>query len=106
MTKDAKDFPYPLNTDIEEQIPVKKVRFDEKSNKLISTYELETRRTRYIDAPREHIRCKSGEHEFKVINGGEGLFQCIKCPFQRKVYPTTHKYVNGKLINKITNIAV
>lgn len=104
--EDAKKFPFPLDVDIEEQIPVKKVKFDPKTERITSVYEMETRITRYMDVPKEKHRCKDGEHEFKCIDGGRGIFNCRHCPFTRKVYPSSYKFIDGKLIHKQTGRVV
>jgi ribosomal protein L37AE/L43A len=101
-----KDFPHPLNEFIEEDIPVKKIRFDANTGKISQVTELEKQKTMYIDAKPEKTRCKSGEHYFKVINTSRGIFKCTKCPFHRQVYPTSYMYIDGKLISKATGKAV
>jgi hypothetical protein len=90
-------------TDTEvEQVPVKKIRFDPDTRQVLQTWAMEERITRYIQAPKEKIRCKDGEHLFEVLDGGRGLFGCTQCPYQRKVYPTTYMFIDGKLIHKVT----
>lgn len=101
-------FPHPLDTDIIEQVPVRKFHMDPKTEKIRQVIEMETRITRYVDVPKEKHRCKDGEHLFRVVDGGRGLFSCTLCPFTRKVYPTTHRFTGnldtpGKLIHKVTH---
>ena len=109
--KKPEDFPFPLDTDIEEQIPVKKigVDIDENGNAKVSVKTvLEKQTVRYINAPKEKYRCKDGEHLFRVFNAGKWMFACINCPFVRKVLPTSHRFdlVSKKLINRRTGQAV
>lgn len=99
---EEKKFPFPLNVDIEEQVPVKKMKFDPESKEVTTAWSMEKRTTRYIEVPKEKHRCANGEHIFKVIDGGRGIFACTLCPFRRKVYPSTYKFLDGKLIHKIT----
>ena len=110
---DPKDFPYPLDTDIIEQVPVQKVSVDEIDEKTGSAkFSVKTimqqRTTRYINAPLVKARCKPGEHVFRVYNAKKWLFACTLCPFVRKVFPTTYRFdeSTGKLIHVITGRAV
>ena len=104
---DAKDFTknnpgIKLGEFIEEEIPVQKVKFDPDSKRVSVVTQMEKQKTMYIDAPKEKLRCRSGEHVFRCVDNGRYIFSCTKCPFSRQVYPTTYKYDNGKLIHKIT----
>ena len=106
-----KDFPFPLDTDIEEQVPVKKlgVDIDEDGNAKVSIRTvLEKQTVRYINAPKEKMRCKDGEHVFRSFKPSKWLFACVKCPFVRKVFPTTYRFEQstGKLLHRKTGIAV
>ncbi len=99
-----KDNPHiKLGVDIEEDIPVKKNSFDPKTGKVFSTYQLEKVRTRYIDAPKEAVSCKVGGHNYRISNPHRWIFVCTKCPFAKRVFPTTHKFIKGQLIRKIDN---
>lgn len=100
------EFPHPLDVDIEETIPVKKFKFDPKTKRTTSTYELEKVTTRYMEIPYEKYRCKTGEHTFKCVDNTRYIFSCVKCPFSRKVYPTSYEFIKGKLISKTTGRAV
>jgi hypothetical protein len=97
--EDIKDFPYPLNQEIEENVPVKKHRIDPKTNRVSTTYELEKVKTTYFHAPKNKFRCKPEDHEFKSYDPKKWLFTCTKCPLVKKVYPT-HKLVGGKLVRR------
>lgn len=108
---DAKDFPYPLDTDIDEQIPVKKlgVTLDDKGNARVSQKTvMTTQRVRYMNVPKVKHRCKDGEHIFKVLDSGKYLFSCTQCPFVRKVYPASYRFEesSGKLIHRYTGQVV
>lgn len=105
--KDANDFlkdnPHiKLDVDIEEEIPVRKNSFDPKTNKVSSTYQMEKIRTRYIHAPKETVSCKTGGHNYRVSDTKRWIFVCTRCPFARRAFPFTHKFSDGKLINKAT----
>ncbi len=106
MDEDNKTFPFPLDTDIEEKIPVKTVKFDPETKTVRSVYQMETRITRYMNVPKEKIRCQDGDHIFKCVDGGRGIFSCTECPYSRKVYPSTHKFMAGRLVNKKTGQVV
>lgn len=99
-----KDFPYKLNEWTEEEVPVRKNKFDHKTGKVVSIYEMEKIKTMYINAPKEKLRCASGTHIFKPIgNPGNYTFGCVNCPFARKVYPTTYRLTaEGRLQHRIT----
>jgi len=101
---DKQDFPFPLDTDIEEDIPVRKNKFDPATGKVYSVVELEKQKVRYINAPPEKHRCKPGDHTFIVINLKRSIFGCTKCQYSRMVYPTKYRYdeKTKKLINKFT----
>ncbi len=109
--KKPEDFPFPLDTDIEEQIPVKKlgVDIDEDGNAKVSVKTvLEKQTVRYMNVPKEKHRCKDGEHVFRVFDSGKWMFACVNCPFVRKVYPTTYRFdeASGKLIHRRTGQSV
>ncbi len=98
-----KDNPHiKLGQDIEEEVPVKKNSFDPKTGKVFSTYQLEKVRTRYINAPKETVSCKTSGHLYRVADPHRWMFACTKCPFTRRAFPTTHRFASGKLINKAT----
>jgi hypothetical protein len=99
-------FDKPLNEWTEEQVPVRKVKYNPDTKQIITTTELETVKTMYIDAPLEKHRCKDGEHVFKCVDNGRYIFSCLNCPYSRKVYPITYSFIDGKLISKITGKAV
>lgn len=106
-----KDFPFPLDTDIVEQVPVEKVSvdLDEQGNAKVSMKTIMEKRTvRYINAPPVKHRCKDGEHVFRPFNIKKWMFACTLCPFVRKVYPSTYRFEEstGKLIHLITGRAV
>lgn len=108
---EPKDFPFPLDTDIVEQVPVKKLSIDEVDEKTgtakfsVRTV-LEKQTVRYINAPKEKARCRDGEHVFRVYNKKKYLFACTLCPFVRKVYPSTYMFKEGKLIHRHTGQVV
>jgi len=109
----TKDTGIPLDTDIEENIPVKKITVDEIDEKRgtarfsVKTV-MEKQTVRYMNVPKVRIRCPDGEHVFRILNKPKYLFACTKCPFVRKVYPSTYKYdqSTGKLIHRVTGRAV
>lgn len=96
-----KDNPHiKLGEDITEEIPVKKNSFDPKTGKVFSTYQLEKVHTRYIDAPKEKLSCKTGGHVYRIADPKRWIFACTRCPFARRVFPTTHRFIKGQIINK------
>lgn len=110
---DPKDFPYPLDTDIEEQIPVRKVvvdDIDEKKGtaKFSVRTVLEKQTVRYMNVPKVKHRCKDGGHVFRVLNAPKWLFGCTQCQFSRKVFPSTYRFeqATGKLIHRRTGRAI
>jgi len=102
----AKDFPHPLNEFIEEDVPVRKLHYDQDTKKVSSTVKMEKMKTMYVDAKPEKMRCQTGQHNFKIANSSKGLFRCTKCPYYRQVYPTTYMFKKGKLIHKVTGRVV
>lgn len=109
--EDISKFPHPLNQDVVEQVPVEKIAidFDEKGRPQASVKTVMQKQTvRYIHVPKSRIRCPAGQHIFRVYNMQKYLFACTKCPFVRKVFPTTYRFdeATGKLIHRITGQAV
>ena len=112
-TEFTKNTGIPLDVDIEEQVPVKKLvvdSFDEETEtaKVSIKTVLEKRTVRYMHVPKTKHRCKDGEHVFRIFNRNKYLFACTLCPFVRKVFPTTYRFdrASGKLIHRITGQAV
>lgn len=103
---DLKNFPLPLDTDIEEEVPVKKNAFDPKTGRITSNYQLEKVTTRYIHAPKEKLRCKPTTHIFQISDPNRWLFTCSNCPYAFKASPIAYIFKEGKLISKRTNIPV
>jgi len=101
------DFPYPLDTDIIEEVPVQKIRVDDINEKTgaakysVKTV-LERQTVRYIHAPKSKVRCKDGEHIFRPYDTRKGIFACTLCLYARKVFPSTYMFKDGKLINRTT----
>lgn len=102
----SEPFSKPLDTFIEEDIAVKKVKFNPETKKTFTTYELEKVRTKYMDIPYEKYRCVDGEHVFKCIDPHKWIFSCINCSYFRKVYPVTYNFEDGKLIHRKTGKVV
>lgn len=101
-----KPFDKPLDVFIEEDVPVRKNALDPKTGRITSIVQMEKQRTMYMDVPKEHYRCKSGEHNFEVTDTHKWIFSCTKCTYSRRVYPTTYKFIDGKLIHKQTGKAI
>lgn len=90
---DAKDFPYPLDTDIVEQTPVQKidVEFDEKGIPKTSVKTVMQKQiVRYMNVPKVKIRCAPGQHFWGHYDKKKWLFGCNKCRYVIRVYPSTH----------------
>jgi len=98
--KDIKDFPFPLGEWVEEQIPVKKNRFDPDTKSFNQTVEYEKVRTQYINAPKEMVRCSDNDHSFSVLDPHKWIFVCSNCHVRRKASPLKYKFLGGKLIAK------
>lgn len=94
----------PLDQDVTEQIPVRKNVFDQKTGTVRSTVQLENVTVRYIHSPKDKVSCNRGEHDFHVVDNRKWLFACRSCAIQKKVTPFSHKFINGKLISKRTNL--
>lgn len=104
-------FNKPLNTWIEEDIPVQSKQFipdpDNPSGGRITTVtKMEKQRTMYINAPKEKYRCRRGEHVFRVRDKHKWIFSCTICPYSFKAYPGSFKFEDGKLIRRETGLAV
>lgn len=97
-----KDFPHPLDTWIEEDIPVKRNKIDPDTGKVTTTTQLEKVKTKYMNVPPVKHRCQDGEHIFRVSDPNRGIFVCTICPYARQVFPTTYEFKDGKLIHRIT----
>lgn len=107
MNDFSKDNPHiKLGEWTEEEIAVKKNHFDTKTGKVTSTYQLEKVRTKYVNAPKQKVSCKTGGHSYRIADSHKWIFTCEKCPYSKKAFPTTHKFVKGQLINKATNLPV
>lgn len=91
---------------IDEQIPVKTFEYNPDTKRVSTITKMENQKTMYIDAPKEKLRCKSGEHIFRCIDNHKYMFACIRCPFKRQVYPTTYRFEDGRLIHKYTGKVV
>lgn len=96
----------PLDEWIGEDTPVLKNRYDPKTGRVFSSYEIEKVKTKYIEVPYEKLRCKTGDHIFEVADIHKYIFHCTKCQYTRQVYPTTYKFANGKLIHRFTGKAI
>lgn len=100
-----KDFPYPLDTDIEEHIPVKKISIDEIDEKAgtakfsVKTV-MEKQTVRYMHVPKVKVRCKPGDHVFRVLDKRKGIFGCTLCPFSARIHPANYMFKDGKLIHR------
>lgn len=105
--KNPEDFPYPLNTDIIEQVPVQKVSVDEIDEKRgtakfsVKTV-MEKQTVRYIHAPKNKYRCKPGDHMFRVLDRKKGVFGCVHCQFAARIHPANYRFKDGKLIHRRT----
>jgi len=90
-----------LNEWVEEKIPIKSIKADEKGN-LQETTEWHTQKTIYIDPPAIKIVCKTGDHYWYVVDTHNHIFACKHCKRRVKVYPVTHDYKDGQLIHRQT----
>lgn len=88
MADFKKDHPdIPLNTFIEEDVPVQKIKFDSDTKKISRVTELEKKKVMYIEAPYKKMRCQPGTHIFKVLDTHKYLFGCVNCKYKTKVNP-------------------
>lgn len=111
MKDNYQEFPHPLDTDLEQQIPVQRISVDNIDDRTgAATYSVKTviekQHVRYIHAPKERYRCQPGEHVFRVLNKKRGVFGCQKCQFAARIHPANYKYDNGKLIHRDTGRVV
>ena len=105
MENDVKDFPYPLDQDIEEQVPTRKITIDSIDEKTGSAkYSVKTvmqkQTVRYMNVPKSKYRCKPGDHVFRVLDAKKGMFGCTLCPFAAKIHPAHYMFKEGKLIHR------
>ncbi len=98
QNNETKDFPYPLDTFIEESVPVLKNRFNIETGKLSTTYEIEKVKTMYIHAPKNKVRCKDNEHEWYSYDPSKWLIACKNCNIVKRIYPGSYTLKDGKLI--------
>lgn len=105
---DVKDFDKPLGQWVEEETPVTKNVYDPEKKRFITTSQIEKTKTMYIHAPKTKIRCKNGEHFFRVVDIHKYIFQCNKCRYARQVFPTTYKFdeKTGSLTHRVTGLRV
>lgn len=105
--QELKDFPYPINTDIEEEVPVKKISVDEIDEKKgtakfsVKTV-MEKQTVRYLHVPKTKNRCKPGDHRFRPLDARKGYFGCTLCPYAVKIHPANYMFDEGKLIHRRT----
>lgn len=109
--KDLKDFPFPLDTDIEEQVPVQRISVDSIDEKTGSARfsvktVMEKQTVRYIHAPKVKTRCRPGEHVFRPLDTRKGVFGCTLCPFAARIHPANYRFKDGKLIHRRTHRVV
>ena len=100
-------FNKPLNTVIEEDIPVLKshLEIDEKTHqtKVVNSYENFKQKTIYFDPPKEKLSCKRGQHSWVVQDKHKYLFVCTKCPHKININPVHFKVDGNKIINLSIN---
>lgn len=101
----------PLDKDVVEQVPVTKYvsEVDEAGQIKTSVKSvMEQRTVRYTHVPKERVRCNTGDHVFRILDNRKYLFACTKCPFVRKVYPTTYTFdaTSGKITHRITGQSI
>ena len=105
MSDFAKDHPNtPLNTFIEEDIPVQKIKFDPETKKITRVVEMEKQQTMYVEAPLKKIRCKPGTHVFRVLDKNKYIFICKNCRYKTRVHPAYFSFdeKTGSLASKTT----
>lgn len=91
----SKDFPYPLNTVIEEdvEIPTFEPVVNEKKQRVEfrKTIRKVKQKTIYVDAKPTRIICAK-DHQYLPVDKGRYLFGCIKCDWHKIAFPVTYKY--------------
>jgi len=104
--KKVSDFDKPLDTWIEEEVPVtkNKVTFDPKTKtvKVNQVVEMEKQKTIYINATPRKISCPPGKHEWFCKDEHTYIFGCRNCKRTTKVYPVFWRFEDGHLISKVT----
>ena len=103
--KPPEEFPFPLDQDIEEQVPVKRISVDEVDEKTGSAKfsvktVMEKQTVRYMHVPKVKARCKPGDHVFRVLDAKKGMFGCTLCPFAARIHPANYMFKEGKLIHR------
>lgn len=101
----TEDFPYPLDTDIVEQVPVQRVTVDDIDERTGSARfsvktVMEKQTVRYMNVPKSKYRCKPGDHVFRVLQAKKGIFGCTLCPFSARIHPANYMFKDGKLIHR------
>ena len=100
------DFPHPLNTVIEEEVPVlkNKVSWDDKGKRasVKSFWEMEKQQVMYFDPDKEKISCASGEHSWKCKDIHSYLYVCKRCKRKIKLTPVHFDVIGDKIISRLT----
>lgn len=99
---DKKDYPFPLDTFIDENVPVQTHEYHPKTGTISTTVKMEKLRTKYIEAIPQKISCIKGSHDFYQSDKKKWIFTCRNCSLKKKVFPTVYRFDNGSLINKAT----
>lgn len=100
------NFPYPLDTEIIEEVPIlkTKVDVDEKTNKPIYSrvYEMEQRKTIYFDPPKNKVACADGKHSWSCENIHSYTYSCANCPRKIRIDPIHFDVQGDQIISKLT----
>ena len=99
------DFNKPTGVWIDEPQEVEKtVAKIGQGGKIYLDKEKEVRRVRtmYIPTTSSRISCKSGEHEWEIVNKS-GEVRCKKCPKHRFLLAVFHKLENGHIVDRDTH---
>lgn len=115
MQDEASDFTkktgIPLNVDVVEQVPIRKITVDSideetGSAKFSVKTVMETQTVRYLHSPKVRVRCNTGEHIFRPLDIKKGIFGCTKCPFAARIHPANYIFKDGQLIHRDTKRVV
>ena len=93
-----------LNEWTEEDINVRTITPEktEKGIKLSVKDIPQKQKVMYINAPVKKAICPKGKHQFYLKDNRKYIYACRKCGYQHKIFPFSHDFKDGQLINKQT----
>lgn len=101
-------FPYPLNTEILEEIEVDAPSYELSEDKKSASFKTVKKkvqvRTTYIKADEQKMMCKRGEHNWVMLDKHKYIIKCTNdgCIKHRILNPIVHQLKDGHLISRYT----